>query len=179
MHCRHPAGGNAAQRHPRLGVLRSHGAHLQPRPTGGGPAAAAAGDPRDRGRTGVTAEVVIEPFYPATVNDAAEVTLVRDVVAALPGTRYQELAGPLTTAEDFSYVLEQVPGAMVLLGAGPRGIDLDRQAPNHSASVVFDDDVLALGARLYAEWAVRRLRDAVPASHHFHPTGGAEHAHLV
>jgi hippurate hydrolase len=126
---------------------------------------------------GVTAEVTIEPFYPATVNDAAEVARVREVVAGLPDARYRELPTPLTTAEDFSYVLEQVPGVMVLLGAGPRGAEVDRQAPNHSASVLFDDDVLALGARLYADWCVRRLRDAVPASADAHLTEGADHAH--
>lgn len=128
---------------------------------------------------GVTAEVAIEPYYPATVNDAAEVSLVREVIGGLPGAQYQELADPLTTAEDFSYVLEQVPGVMVLLGAGPREMDVDLQAPNHSSSVLFDDDVLALGARLYAEWAIRRLGDAVPAPQPSPATEGAEHAHLL
>jgi amidohydrolase len=128
---------------------------------------------------GVTAEVTVEPYYPATVNDAAEVALVRKVTGELPGLAYTEMPAPLTTAEDFSYVLEQVPGAMVLLGAGPRGTDVGRQAPNHSASVLFDDDILAGGARLYAAWAMQRLRDAVPSAHRSPSPEGAGHAHLV
>ena len=63
---------------------------------------------------------------------------------------------PLTGAEDFSYVLNEVPGAFVLLGACPP--DTDPAAPsNHSAAARFDDGVLADGAALYAELALRRL----------------------
>lgn len=127
----------------------------------------------------VTAEVTIEPFYPPTVSDAAEAGLLRDVAAGLPGARYAELPAPLTTAEDFAYVLEQVPGVMALLGAGPRGTDVGRQIPNHSATVLFDDDVLPIGARLYAEWAGRRLRDAAPAPSHSRSAEGAVHAAIL
>jgi hippurate hydrolase len=60
-------------------------------------------------------------------------------------------------AEDFSYVLEQVPGAFVMLGACPPGADPATAPFNHSADAVFDDAVLADGAALYAELALRRL----------------------
>ena len=46
--------------------------------------------------------------------------------------------------EDFAYFLHRWPGAMVYLGANVAG----RTAFNHSADVVFDEDVLATGAAL-------------------------------
>jgi hippurate hydrolase len=60
-------------------------------------------------------------------------------------------------AEDFSYVLEQVPGAFIMLGACPPGVDPATAPFNHSALAVFDDTVLADGAALLTELAIRRL----------------------
>ena len=74
------------------------------------------------------------------------------------GPERAELAEfPITGAEDFSFVLEQVPGAFVMLGACPPGTDPQTAPTNHSAFAVFDDAVLADGTALYAELALRRL----------------------
>ena len=64
---------------------------------------------------------------------------------------------PLTGSEDFSFVLSQVPGAFILLGACPPGADPRTAPSNHSATAIFDDTVLADGTALYAELALRRL----------------------
>ena len=69
---------------------------------------------------------------------------------------------PLTGSEDFSYVLDQVPGAFIMLGACPPGADPATAPFNHSAEAVFDDAVLADGAALLAELALRG-RQARPA----------------
>ncbi len=66
-------------------------------------------------------------------------------------------ASALTGAEDFSFVLEQVPGAFLSLGACPPGTDPQTAPVNHAADAVFDDSVLATGAALYAELAWQRL----------------------
>ena len=71
--------------------------------------------------------------------------------------RHVGLHNPMAGAEDFSYVLEQVPGAFVMLGACPHGTDPATAPFNHSAEARFDDAVLAEGAALYAELALRRL----------------------
>ena len=65
-------------------------------------------------------------------------------------------AQPLTGAEDFSWVLEEVPGALVFLGACRRHRPATASF-NHSAGAVFDDAVLADGMTLYADFALRRL----------------------
>jgi hippurate hydrolase len=66
---------------------------------------------------------------------------------------------PATGSEDFSFVLEQVPGAFLMLGACPPGADPATAPFNHSAEAVFDDAVLADGTTLLAEFALRRLSD--------------------
>jgi hippurate hydrolase len=102
--------------------------------------------------------------YPVTVNDDAEARFASQVVAEVHGEgRCAAQANPITGAEDFSYVLEQVPGAFVLLGACPPGADPATAPYNHSSTAVFDDSVLADGAALYAELALRRLARGNPA----------------
>jgi hippurate hydrolase len=107
---------------------------------------------------GLAAEVTFGMGYPVTVNDAVEADFAADTVTDLLGPgRYVVAPNPITGSEDFSYVLEQVPGAFVFLGACPAGLDPAKAAYNHSADALFDDAVLPDGAALYASLAIRRL----------------------
>jgi hippurate hydrolase len=107
---------------------------------------------------GLSADAEFGDGYPLTVNDAAELDFAARTAAELFGAeRYQTAPFPYTGAEDFSYVLQQVPGAMLMLGACPPGADPATAPFNHSAQAVFDDAVLADGAALLAELAARRL----------------------
>jgi amidohydrolase len=96
--------------------------------------------------------------YPVTVNNGAELEFARQTVADVLGEgRYVTAPNPLTGSEDFSYVLEEVPGAYLMLGACPPSVDPFSAPFNHSAEAVFDDAVLPDGAALFAELALRRL----------------------
>jgi len=107
---------------------------------------------------GLEADARYVPGYPVTVNDSAEAAFAAEVVSDMFGAgRAVPMPDPLTGGEDFSYVLEQVPGAFVMLGACPPDADAETAPSNHSAAAVFDDCVLADGAALYAELALRRL----------------------
>ena len=107
---------------------------------------------------GLTAAAGFPTGYPVTVNNDDEVSFAQRTVTELYGDgRIITQPFPLTGAEDFSFVLEQVPGAFVMLGACPPGADPATAAYNHSADAVFDDAVLGDGAGLYAELALRRL----------------------
>lgn len=111
---------------------------------------------------GLTATAEFEGAYPVTVNDQREARFAADVVADLLGeNRFLRQPNPMPGAEDFSYILDRVPGAFVMLGACPPPVDPATAPFNHSAFAVFDDTVLADGAALFAELAVRRL--ALPA----------------
>ena len=107
---------------------------------------------------GVRADAEYVDGYPVTVNDPAEAAFATATAADLFGPgRARVLANPVSGAEDFSYVLNEVPGAFVLLGACPPGTDPRTAPSNHSPGAVFDDSVLPDGTAFYAELALRRL----------------------
>jgi amidohydrolase len=111
---------------------------------------------------GLRAEVEWTDGYPATVNDEGEYAFARDVLVDLFGAdRFVEEADPDPGTEDFSYVLEQVPGCYVAISAC--SADDPATAPdNHSARAAFDDAVLPDCAAFLAEVAVRRMRRPSP-----------------
>ncbi|HEY2640641.1 MAG TPA: M20 family metallopeptidase [Streptosporangiaceae bacterium] len=110
---------------------------------------------------GLTATAEFVDGYPVTVNNPAELEFAEQTVAEVLGNgRYVAAPNPLTGSEDFSYVLEQVPGAFLMLGACPADTDAGTAPFNHSAEAVFDDTVLPAGTALYAELALRRLAAA-------------------
>ena len=107
---------------------------------------------------GATAEVDLQAGYPVTINDPAFTEFVMDAARDLIGPdRVVELAAPIMGAEDFSYVLQQVPGAMAFLGARPAHEDPATAPQNHSNMVVFDEDAMAVGVALYVSVATRHL----------------------
>ncbi|MDL5157003.1 M20 metallopeptidase family protein [Actinomycetospora termitidis] len=106
---------------------------------------------------GCEAEVVVAGEYPATVNDGAETAFVTGVAAELLGAdRVVQMSHPETGAEDFSRVLEAVPGAFAFLGAAVG--DPERTPSNHSPRAVFDESVMSDGVLLHAELARRSLQ---------------------
>jgi hippurate hydrolase len=108
--------------------------------------------------TGAAVEIEIEPGYPVTVNDPGFTAFVLDTARELLGTeRVGVLAAPIMGAEDFSYVLERIPGAMAFLGASPGEGDPESGPQNHSNLVVFDEAALADGVATYAAVALRHL----------------------
>jgi hippurate hydrolase len=110
---------------------------------------------------GLSAEAQWVPGYPVTVNDTAEAAFAGGCIADLFGAgRATALRNPVPGAEDFSYVLQEVPGAFVFLGACPPGTDPEGAPSNHSARAMFDDCVLADGTALLTELALNRLAAA-------------------
>ncbi len=105
---------------------------------------------------GMTAQIDYVRGYPTLVNDADEVARAERVTGEL-GLTYVPAAVPVTGAEDFSYVLEQVPGAYVTLGATPVGVEPAGAPYNHSAQARFADEALPQGAALLAALALDRL----------------------
>ena len=113
------------------------------------------------GAHGLSARAHFRDGYPVTVNDAAETQFATAVATDLLGDgRCLTQPNPLSGSEDFSFVLENVPGAFLMLGACPPGTDPANASFNHAPDAVFDDSVLASGAALYAELALRRLASA-------------------
>lgn len=107
---------------------------------------------------GCTAEVDFRVDYPVTLNDASEAAFALEVLSDTFGPeRAVEWPDPLMGSEDFSYVLNQVPGCFIFLGATPPALAGTPVPWNHSPKVLFDDAVLADQAAALAELAWRRL----------------------
>ncbi len=100
-----------------------------------------------------TAEII--PGYPVTINHQGQADRTLAVAAELLGTdSVVEMPRAVLGAEDFSYVLQHVPGAMAFLGVCPEEIDPSTAAPNHSNLMSISETKLSSGVALYAAMAM-------------------------
>ena len=89
--------------------------------------------------------------YPVTVNDVQAADFAIDLAADLVGAdKVVRMPNPVMGAEDFSYVLNRLPGAMLFLGGTHEGRDPATAPANHSNRVLFDDSAMLTGAALYS-----------------------------
>ena len=108
---------------------------------------------------GLEADARYNTEYPVTVNDVAQAAFATGVVADVFGEdRFTPMPNPEAGAEDFSRVLEEVPGCYLFLGACPDD-DYEAAEDNHSPHAAFDDAVMTDGCLLHANLAIRALRD--------------------
>jgi amidohydrolase len=104
------------------------------------------------------AELEIIPGYPVTLNDQAFTAFAAGAAAEVLGAdAVIELTAPIMGAEDFSYVLQRVPGAMFFVGARPPEEDPATAPQNHSNRVIHHEPAMAAGAAVYAAVALRHL----------------------
>ncbi|MGW1025790.1 M20 metallopeptidase family protein [Streptomyces sp. NPDC002577] len=110
---------------------------------------------------GVKAEIDYRDGHPVTVNDAAETSFATGVAEELLGADRTFVApNPIAGSEDFSLVLQQVPGAFLFIGASPADGDPATAPMNHSPNAAYDDGVLPAASALLADLAARRLERA-------------------
>jgi len=104
---------------------------------------------------GATAAVDVRTIFHPVVNDAEAAGFAADVCESLVGAnRVKRKLPPGTGSEDFSFMLEKVPGCYVLLG----GKDDAHTAALHNPGYDFNDDALVYGASFFASAVERRLR---------------------
>jgi len=107
---------------------------------------------------GMEGRFAINRGFPVTICDTRAVDLGKRVVADLFGAeRFHPLSHPIMGAEDFSYVLEKVPGAMFFLGVAHQGADWKQCCGIHSTRMVVDEAAMPLGTALLAGCAERFL----------------------
>jgi len=103
------------------------------------------------------ADVTVTQGFPPTVNDPRAVALAEAVATSLPHGEYLNLEAPIMGAEDFSYVLEKVPGMMAFLGVAQSGSDWRQCCSIHSSHMMVDETVLPRGTAFLAGCATRFL----------------------
>jgi len=103
---------------------------------------------------GATAEVDYRLIFAPTVNDPAQTTAIADAAAALVGEdNVNRDQPPAMGSEDFSFMMEQVPGAYIQVGNG------DGFSPHHPG-YMFNDAAIPFGAALYAKVVEQESRQA-------------------
>jgi hippurate hydrolase len=99
------------------------------------------------GEAMVKFRVVTEP----TVNNADEMRAYGDAAAAVVGEENVDRNYPATMGtEDFSYMMDRVPGAHLFLGNGA-------SAPVHNQLYDFNDQAIPYGVSIYAAMVERKL----------------------
>lgn len=107
---------------------------------------------------GCEADVRIKLGYPVTVNDDSFVDFAVGVLGELVGVEEVTIApNPIMGAEDWSYVLQQVPGAMVFLGVRPPELTSRTATACHSNRMMLDEEAMATGSAAYAAIALSYL----------------------
>jgi amidohydrolase len=101
---------------------------------------------------GARGEFEYLPGYPATINDERVTEIVRDAIETVIGTENVVEFEPTMGAEDFSLVLQQIPGCYFFVGG--RNQMIDAVYPHHHELFNIDERALEIGARAMCE-AVR------------------------
>ena len=110
---------------------------------------------------GLKADVRFVEQYPVTVNNDSHAQFLSNVAMDLFGKEsFLPMPHPIAGAEDYSRVLEEVPGSYAFLGASV-DVDPTKSEVNHSPRAMFDDSVLYKGTALLSELAVRSLNEMV------------------
>jgi len=87
---------------------------------------------------GVEAEVEFRKRYGATINDPTAAHKVRELLQQQLGEEFQsEHLSPVMASEDFSYYLEKIPGAFMLVGS-----DNADSTPCHNVKYDFNDRLI-------------------------------------
>lgn len=104
-----------------------------------------------------TAEVTYEHQYPPLINDAHVTQQAINAAVQVVGIEQVETAmTPLLGAEDFSFMLEQRPGAFMMLGNSGKNDEEVRHL--HTPHYDFNDTLIPLGIRYWATLVYQEMR---------------------
>jgi hippurate hydrolase len=98
---------------------------------------------------GCTVEIDFERGYPATVNAELNTEYAAKAAADVAGS-VDTNTPPIMAGEDFSYMLEERPGAYIMVGNGDG-------ATVHHPAFDFNDDAIPAGCSWFAEMVEQRL----------------------
>lgn len=103
---------------------------------------------------GLEARIDYQRGYPPTVNTEMDATFAADAAASIVGEqKVDRNVTPSTGSEDFAYMLEERPGAYILMGNGSS----EGGRVLHSPHYDFNDRALVFGASYWVSLAERYL----------------------
>lgn len=104
---------------------------------------------------GARARIEFEMYYPPSICDPDMAEHLGSSVRSLLGPDAVLLANPEMGAEDFAFVLQQVPGAMLWLGV--KKPEWEKPKPVHTATFDIDESALPIGSSALAGVALDYL----------------------
>lgn len=110
---------------------------------------------------GATVEVQI-PYsasYPVTYNDPVLASEMLPVLEAVAGSENVKELKPVTGAEDFSYIANEVPGFYISLGGKPPGKAVSEVAAHHTPGFFIDESGFDNGVKVMAAMAWQYMID--------------------
>ena len=103
---------------------------------------------------GARARLDFRPIFNPTINFPEEAEFAASICAELVGVENVERnLPPIMASEDFSFMLDRVPGCYVNLGNG----DVEGACEVHNPGYDFNDEALPLGASFFARVVETRL----------------------
>ena len=99
---------------------------------------------------GATAEAAFVGDVPVTINDPGRTAFVSGIAADIVGAQNVKPMRPIMGAEDFSHMLNQRPGAFIMIGNGV-GPGLHNPAYN------FNDAAIPIGVSYWVRLAERAM----------------------
>ena len=104
---------------------------------------------------GANADVIILDGYPATVNNDAESIVAADTASEIVGKENVEYnMRPIMGSEDFSFMLNNVPGAFIFIGQG----DDEHKVACHHQQYDFNDEILPIGSSYWVKLVQNLLK---------------------
>ncbi|KQN76938.1 M20 aminoacylase family protein [Devosia sp. Leaf64] len=101
---------------------------------------------------GATAEIRYARGYPVTVNSEREASFAADVAAEISGEeRVDRDVAPSMGGEDFSFMLNERPGAYIFVGNG-------ESSELHTDTYDFNDEAIPVGTSYWVRLAERALK---------------------
>lgn len=111
--------------------------------------------------SGATASVRIQKMTPVTYNNPPLTDRMAPTLERVLGKAHVKVGRPTTTAEDFAFYQQAVPGMFFFIGGSPKD-RMATAAPNHSPKFFVDESVLVPGMRAMANLAVDFLSSPRP-----------------
>ena len=113
---------------------------------------------------GATVEVHIpwSSSYPITYNDPELAAEMYPVLEAVAGPAGVEEVKPITGAEDFSFIANEVPGFYIALGGKPPNVPLSEVAAHHTPGFHIDESGFDIGVRALSAMAWQYMLNHPP-----------------
>jgi len=114
---------------------------------------------------GASARVEIDAGYPVTINHGGFATFAAEVIGSVDSVdAYVEAPAPVMGAEDFSYVLQNVPGSMAFIGVCPPEMDFSTAPACHSNKMTLHEPAMAIGVDIHTAVALAFFSDPAAAT---------------